>query len=229
MNVQGTNRTLARGRDVWRTFRRGGTSVEALAPANFAITAGERIALVGRSGSGKSTLLHLISGIDTPSGGDMSWPDLGGRGELRPGKIAIMFQTPSLVPTLNVLENVALPLALLGMELGRDEQALAALDRFHLTDLAPKLPEELSGGQAQRVSLARAIVGKPSLVIADEPTGQVDRATGAEVMQTLIDWAEDAGAALLIATHDETVAQRLPLAWQMDHGRLSTADKEMVL
>lgn len=229
MSRQPIKTELVRGRDVERSFRRGGAEIRALEPASFEIAEDDRIALVGRSGSGKSTLLHLISGIDTPSHGDMSWPGLGARGELRPGKIAIMFQTPSLVPTLNVLENVALPLALLGMEQGREQQALAALDRFHLADVAAKLPEELSGGQAQRVALARAIVGQPALVIADEPTGQVDRATAAEVMQTLIGWAEDHKAALLIATHDRTVAKKLPLTWQMDHGRLDTTDKEMVL
>ncbi|MGV8953038.1 MAG: ABC transporter ATP-binding protein, partial [Cypionkella sp.] len=170
-----------------------------------------------------------ISGIDIPSAGDLSWPALGMREDLRPGKIAVMFQSPSLVPTLSVLENVALPLALLGVAVDRDGKALEALGLFGLEDLAGKLPEELSGGQAQRVALARAIVGQPDLVIADEPTGQVDRATGTVVMETLIAWAEASGAALLIATHDQAIADRLPHSWQMDHGRLSTARQEMAL
>ncbi|MGV8856839.1 MAG: ABC transporter ATP-binding protein [Devosia sp.] len=229
MNTTQKSQPLVVGKNVSRSFEQGGTGVQAVAPASFEIAFGDRVAIAGRSGSGKSTLLHLISGIDIPSAGDLSWPALGMREDLRPGKIAVMFQSPSLVPTLSVLENVALPLALLGVAVDRDGKALEALGLFGLEDLAGKLPEELSGGQAQRVALARAIVGQPDLVIADEPTGQVDRATGTVVMETLIAWAEASGAALLIATHDQAIADRLPHSWQMDHGRLSTARQEMAL
>ena len=136
-----------------------------------------------RSGSGKSTLLHILGGLETPSSGSVVWPLRGERENLRPGKIAYVFQVPSLIPSLTVLENVALPLVL-----QRDDnatgRALEALTRLELASLAAKLPEELSGGQAQRVAVARALAGHPQLILADEPTGQLDRATAAHLLET---------------------------------------------
>jgi ABC-type lipoprotein export system ATPase subunit len=125
------------------------------------------------------------------------------------------------VPFLSVLENVALPLFLLGKASGAEVLALTELDRFGLRDLAEKIPDELSGGQAQRVALARAMASQPRLLLADEPTGQLDQATGRATIATLIAWAETMDSALVVATHDAAVAQSFDEVWQMDHGRLT--------
>lgn len=206
---------------VSRRFRRGASEVVAVEAATFRILAGETIAIVGRSGSGKSSLLHLIAGLDDPSAGSLAWPALGGRDQLRPGKIGMMFQSSSLVPSLDVLENVTLPLALLGGLDDASGRATSVLDRFGIGDLADKLPEQLSGGQAQRVALARALVTRPKLVLADEPTGQLDRASGASLIEALLGWCAETGAALLLATHDPDIAGRMTRGWRMDHGILS--------
>jgi putative ABC transport system ATP-binding protein len=208
--------------DAARTFGRGESSVVAVYGATCDVYAGDRIALVGQSGSGKSTLLHLLAGLDLPTAGTISWPALGERRELRPGRVAVVFQTPSLLDPLDVTENVALPLLLGGMDTTaatqRARDALALLD---LTDLATKLPEELSGGQAQRVAAARALAGRPKLLLADEPTGQLDHISGAQVIAALIAAADEAGAGLVIATHDPAVSRRLATTWRMTDGRVT--------
>jgi putative ABC transport system ATP-binding protein/lipoprotein-releasing system ATP-binding protein len=211
-----------------RTYGSGQTATVALQPAGCAVWPGARIALVGPSGSGKSTLLHLMAGLDDPTVGAVSWPGIGTRAALRPGPIAVIFQGPSLLPPLTVEENVALPLVLDGTpDAAAHHRARAALDRLGLRDLADKLPEEISGGQAQRVAVARALAGAPVLILADEPTGQLDRASGAAVVDVLLAAAEHSGAALVIATHDPTVAERLPERWEMHSGRLApTIEKE---
>jgi ABC-type lipoprotein export system ATPase subunit len=210
---------LTRARGLTKSFG----AVTAIAEATFEITAGDQIALVGPSGSGKSTLLHLIAAIDQPTGGDIDWPALGGPQTLRPSQVAIAFQGPSLLPPLTVAENIALPILLAG---GKDDIAAAAaeglIERLGLTDVAAKLPEEISGGQAQRAGLARALVGTPRLILADEPTGQLDRATAKFLMATLLDHVESTQAALIVATHDVAVADSLPLRWHMNDRRLMT-------
>jgi ABC-type lipoprotein export system ATPase subunit len=210
-----------------RTYGQGSAATVALAPIDCAVREGDRIALVGPSGSGKSTLLHLIAGLDTPSHGQVSWPAIGSREDLRPGRVAVIFQGPSLLPALTVLENVALALVLDGI---RDRtarsEARAALDRLDLGDLADKLPEEISGGQAQRVAAARALAGHPLLILADEPTGHLDRASGAIVVDVLLEAAQQSGAALVVATHDRTVAERFLTRWQMHSGELTDAPAE---
>jgi predicted ABC-type transport system involved in lysophospholipase L1 biosynthesis ATPase subunit len=210
-----------------RTFGSGATATVALQPTDLELFAGDRVALVGPSGSGKSTLIHLLAGLDDPTVGTVSWPAIGGRAELRPGPVAVVFQGPSLLPPLTVLENAALPLILDGEEERRARDlAEAALRRLELAPLADKLPEEISGGQAQRVAVARALAGSPRLLLADEPTGQLDRASGAQVVSALLAAAQHAGAALVIASHDPTVAERLDLRWEMHSGRLSTVSRE---
>ena len=196
-------------------------AMAAVSGASFSIRHGDLVAVVGWSGSGKSTLLQLIAGIDVPTVGTLAWPAFAGAGPLRPGKISMMFQSPSLVPWLNVVENVVLPLALLEIREGREQLAMDALARFGLDALARKLPEELSGGQAQRVALARAIVSRPKLLLADEPTGQLDQATASDLIAELIDWATEARAAIVIATHDPQVAAGMTLQWRIDHGVLN--------
>jgi predicted ABC-type transport system involved in lysophospholipase L1 biosynthesis ATPase subunit len=211
-----------------RTFGAGQSATVALQPTDCELHAGERVALVGPSGSGKSTLIHLMAGLDAPTQGSVSWPAIGDPSTLRPGPVAVIFQGPSLLPPLTLGDNVALPLILAGA--GEDaarDGARAALGRLGLAELIEKLPEEVSGGQAQRAAAARALAGRPRLLLADEPTGQLDRASGAQVMDALLTAAEETGAALLVATHDPTVAARLPGRWEMHSGRLTAAPREL--
>jgi putative ABC transport system ATP-binding protein/lipoprotein-releasing system ATP-binding protein len=215
---------LARCEGAGRTYGRGPLATVALEPTDCEIAAGASVAVVGPSGSGKSTLLHLLAGLDRPTVGTVSWPALGPPDALRPGPVAVVFQGPSLLPPLTVAENVALPLILGGStHAGATERAHAALARLDLSDLAEKLPEEISGGQAQRVAVARALAGEPRLILADEPTGQLDHVNGAAVVDVLLAVAEHVGAALVMATHDGAAAARLPERWEMHSGRLREA------
>jgi ABC-type lipoprotein export system ATPase subunit len=200
-----------------RTYGAGETATVALTPTDCEVPAAARIALIGPSGSGKSTLLHLMAGLDEPTVGKVSWPAIGSRDALRPGPVAVIFQGPSLMPPLTVEENVELPLVLGGATaadaLGRARHALDLLD-------LRELGEKLSGGQAQRVAIARALSGEPRLILADEPTGQLDRANATAVVDVLLAAADHAGAALVVATHDPVVAGRLAERWEMENGRL---------
>ena len=208
-----------------RAFGADPTTVLAVADASFVVGPADRIALVGPSGSGKSTLLHLVAGLDRPTAGSISWPALGDRADLRPGPIGVAFQGPSLLPPLTVVENVALPLILAG---GVASVARAAagelIDAFGLSGLADKLPEELSGGQAQRAAVARAFAGTPRLVLADEPTGQQDHATAERLIDVVLAIAELGGVALMIATHDPSIAERFEARWSMESGSLRTKE-----
>jgi ABC-type lipoprotein export system ATPase subunit len=209
--------------DVARTFGSGARAVVAVHAASCRIEPGQTVALVGPSGSGKSTLLNLLAGLDDPSKGSVTWPAIGDRASLRPGPVGVVFQTPSLMPPLNVVENVALPLLLAGVpRADANRRARESLNRLGLGWLADKLPEELSGGQAQRVAVARVLAGTPRLILADEPTGQLDHAAASEVIDALLAATELIGAGLLVSTHDEQVADRLDIRWQMADGRLQT-------
>jgi len=212
-------RSLVEARNLGRRFGGGEAAVEALEGATFTIEAGDRIALVGPSGSGKSTLLNLVAGLDDPTSGDIAWPGLGGRDQLRPLAIGMIHQFSSLVPTLSVTENVALPLRLghCPNNAGAVAEAIAAMG---LAAFADRLPGELSGGQAQRVAMARSLAHRPKLLIGDEPSGQLDRDTAQSVLGTLLEYVSSTGAAMLIATHDQTVADRMRSIWTIQHGRL---------
>jgi ABC-type lipoprotein export system ATPase subunit len=212
---------VVRAEDLVRVYGTGSRAVSAVSGATFSIEPGRRIALVGPSGSGKSTLLLLIAGLEKPTSGALAWPALGDPRDLRPGPIAIAFQGPSLLPPLNVIENVALPLLLEGRPQAEAmDAANVALELFDLGDVAGKLPEEISGGQAQRAGLARAIAGEPRLILADEPTGQLDHETAGRAMLTLLEAADASGAALVVATHDPAVAGTMDARWRIDAGEL---------
>jgi ABC-type lipoprotein export system ATPase subunit len=215
------NELLAFADNAGRTYSRGKMPVAALVSATCVIQPGDRIALVGPSGSGKSTLLHLLAGLDTPTSGSISWPVLGLRETLRPRKVGLVFQVPSLLAPLTVVENVEIPL-LLGQDSAEKARsaALNALDRIGLRSIAEKLPEELSGGQAQRVAVARALVSQPKLLLADEPTGQLDHPTAQRLFDVLLESLTGTETALVVATHDRAVAERMHKIWQMQHGVL---------
>jgi ABC-type lipoprotein export system ATPase subunit len=214
--------SLVRCAGAGRTYGTGAAATVALQPTDCEVEPGARVALMGPSGSGKSTLLHLLAGLETPTIGSVTWPDL--PTPLRPGPIAVVFQGPSLLPPLTVAENVALPLVLAGWADGEARlRARAALDMLDLERLADKLPEELSGGQAQRIAVVRALVAEPRLILADEPTGQLDHVSGGMVASVLLAVADHLGAALIVATHDPAIADYLPERWDMHSGRMTGA------
>jgi len=212
---------LVRMDAVSRIYGRGESAVAALDEVSFDVAPGDRIAVIGPSGSGKSTLLHLLAGLDAPTSGRIEWPGLGPPERLRPGPVGFAFQGPSLLPPLTVKENVALPLLLIDRdEKEADVEAVRLLDALRLTEVSDKLPEELSGGQLQRAGLARALVGYPRLVLADEPTGQQDRETGRLVVDVLLQEAGRSEAAVVVATHDRSVADRLAQQRELVNGRV---------
>jgi ABC-type lipoprotein export system ATPase subunit len=202
-------------------YRYGQVETAALDNVSCQIMANARVAVVGPSGSGKSTLLHLVAGLDRPTSGVIRWPALGSETELRPDQIGLVFQMPSLLPALTVLENVELCWLLSKKhEAGAHAAALEVLEKLGLSAIVDKLPGELSGGQMQRVAAARAVVCRPRLILADEATGQLDSATANRLIEVLLDSAANSGAALVVATHDLDVANRMTTQWRLVHGRL---------
>ncbi len=209
-----------------RSYATPAGPLTALSAVGFTVGAGESLAVTGPSGSGKSTLLGLVAGLDRPTTGSVSvaGTDLGSLDEdrlaaFRGRSIGYVFQSFRLLPGLTALENVALPLELAGMA---DATATARtwLERVGLGDRLTHLPTLLSGGEQQRVALARALVGKPPLVVADEPTGNLDGATGTAMADLLFATARDHGAALLVVTHDEVLATRCDRRLRLRDGRL---------
>jgi putative ABC transport system ATP-binding protein/lipoprotein-releasing system ATP-binding protein len=187
---------------------------------------GDRIAITGPSGSGKSTLLYLMGGLETVTSGSLIWPALGPIQGLRPAKVAFVFQVPSLLVALTVIENIELPLLLDNVDKKIARQAaLAALERLDLSGIADNLPEELSGGQAQRVAMARALASQSKLILADEPTGQLDHPTAQHLFDILLAAIDGTDTALVVATHDQAVANRLHTIWHMHHGILEINSK----
>jgi len=206
---------------VAHTYGSGRTAVVAVHDVSCRVLPTTRVAITGPSGSGKSTLLHLMAGLETVTAGVLSWPGLNGHPLAHPGRVGIVFQGPSMLPALDALENVEFPLLLAGIPDHRArELARGAMHRLGITDLAGQLPQELSAGQAQRVAVARALAGGPVLILADEPTGQLDHHAAAHVVDALLQAADEFGAALLIFTHDPVIAARLPQRWTMADGRL---------
>lgn len=230
IDEDGLDSALVRLESVARTYGTGQSAVVAVRDATGSVPARARLAVTGPSGSGKSTLLQLMSGLDRPTVGTVSWPALAHRHLTPTRSIAMVFQGPSLIPALNVEENVALPLVLAG-QTGRDAHAAArsALALVDLTDLSDKLPEELSGGQSQRVAVARVLASRPRLILADEPTGHLDAVRGAHVIDVLLAAADQLQAALVISTHDPAVADRMTSRWRMSEGSIRTAQETVRL
>jgi ABC-type lipoprotein export system ATPase subunit len=209
------------------TFGSGPNAVVAVRDVNCTILPRARVALMGPSGSGKSTLLHLLAGLEWPTSGTIEGKLVDPGKPADPGTVGLVFQSPSLIPALNVLENVALPLVLAGTpdEPARDA-AHDALALLGIDWLECNLPEQLSGGQAQRAAVARVLACAPRLILADEPTGQLDHATGARVIEVLIHAADALNAALLVSTHDPLVAGMLDRMWQMQDGGLRGPEEQ---
>jgi putative ABC transport system ATP-binding protein len=215
--------------DASRTFGSGRSVVVAVQGTTAQVSPGARIAIAGPSGSGKSTLLHLMAGLELPTRGQVTWPTFSTDAADRARDIGVVFQSPSLVPALDVAENTALPLILAGVgEQECHDRVAEALELVGVSDLAAKLPEELSGGQAQRVAVARVLALRPRLVLADEPTGQLDHATGQQLIDVLLATTAQIGAALVVTTHDRTVLERLDTHWAMHEGQLLTAATQAV-
>jgi ABC-type lipoprotein export system ATPase subunit len=183
-------------------------STEILHGVDLTVGRGAHLAVMGRSGSGKSTLLLVLAGLLTPSSGRVSWPGLSSDVRVRRGEIGMVFQAPSLMPELTALQNTTLPLRLRGLGVEESRAAsLQALEAIGAADFAAALPAQLSGGQQQRVAIARALAGGHRLVLADEPTGALDRARAHQVAVALRDGVTAMGGGLVLATHDPALAE----------------------
>ncbi len=201
-------------------------SLEVLAKVNMQIADAETVAIVGPSGSGKTTLLILLAGLEAPSTGtitidgeDITGLEADALADLRRDKLGIVFQSFHLVPSLTALGNVSLPLEIAGRENARD-RAHKLLDRVGLTERAHHYPSQLSGGEQQRVAIARAIANSPSVLLADEPTGNLDINTGSRIIDVLFDLNAETRSTMVLVTHDTEIARRCQRVFHLDNGRL---------
>jgi putative ABC transport system ATP-binding protein len=227
--------SLVQTQNLTKIYGSGSTVVTALDHVNINIHDGEFVAIMGPSGCGKSTLLHLLGGLDTPSQGDVlidgasiaEMPD-DQLTELRRRRIGFVFQFFNLIPVLSAAENAALPVTLDGVK-PADAAAKAQewLGRFGLADRSASRPDQLSGGQQQRVAIARALVAEPSLILADEPTGNLDRASGNDVVE-ILEELNDRGITLIMVTHDPELGSRAKRGIKMVDGRIEEDTGERV-
>ena len=212
-----------------KEYRSGERALAVLRDVSFQIHSGELVAITGPSGSGKTTLLGLLAGLDTPSAGrvvldgaDLSAMSEDARARLRSARVGFVFQSFQLIPTLTAIENVQVPLELRG-DPRAERRAAELLDRVGLSARAGHFPAQLSGGEQQRVALARAFVVRPMLLLADEPTGSLDFATGETVMELMLELNREAGTTLVLVTHDAELAARCDEQLHIEAGRVSAA------
>ena len=217
---------LLSAQDVNKSFSTSEGDVVVLNDASLSLDRGQTLALTGESGSGKSTFLHLIAGLDRPSSGkislngqDLSQAKDRDLARMRREEIGLIFQQFNLIPSLTLAQNLAFQARLAGKQ---DEAWLDHLaDTLGLSDLLGRYPEQLSGGQQQRVAIGRALAAKPGLILADEPTGNLDEENAQRVMELLLALVADSGAALLLVTHSTDLAKRLSRRLHLSHGRLA--------
>jgi putative ABC transport system ATP-binding protein len=214
--------------DVARTFGRGATAVHALRGVSFDVGVGQFVAVRGRSGCGKTTLLNIVGGLDAPTSGtvrvagrDVTAMTERERLALRRSTVAFIFQSFGLIPTLSAAENVGIPLRIIGTEQRvREERVRMMLSVVGLEDHAGQRPNELSGGEQQRVAIARALAASPELLIADEPTGQLDSETGRQIMRLLQTVVRSEGITALVATHDAGIVDLADEVLTLEDGRM---------
>jgi putative ABC transport system ATP-binding protein/lipoprotein-releasing system ATP-binding protein len=216
--------------DLWRVYQVGDQPIEAVRGVSLRIDTGEFVSIVGHSGSGKSTLLSMIGGLAKPSRGSVviDGVDLWSRDDdyrcvVRNKKIGFVFQFASLIPTLTAIDNVVLPYMFNGAGVGSPayQHAQQLLERVGLAEKVDAFPNELSGGQQRRVAIARALVNRPVIILADEPTGDLDEQTEAEVMDMLLKSAREYRAAFLMVTHNRAIAQSADRMLQLRNGGLA--------
>lgn len=228
MNNSSSAGMVIEARDLHKTYRQGKQDVSVLKGINFSVGAGESHAIIGSSGAGKSTLMHLLGGLDHSTAGDIevvgqSIANLSERklGNLRNQHLGFIYQFHHLLPEFSARENIAMPL--LVRRLPR-QQAMAEadewLERIGLQQRAEHKPGELSGGERQRVALARALVTRPDCLLADEPTGNLDSHTAAQMLELMLDFNRDLNTALVIVTHDLDIAAKMQNQWRMQDGLL---------
>ncbi|ADW21660.1 MULTISPECIES: ABC transporter ATP-binding protein [Thermus] len=219
---------IIEAKGVWKVYRGDGVETVALRGVDLAVEAGEFTALVGPSGSGKSTLLHLLAGLDLPTEGEvwlggvlLSRLSRGKRARMRLEKIGLVFQAYNLLPVLTALENAAFVLELRGVSRAeRERRALAALEALGLKDKAGRFPRQLSGGEQQRVAVARALAAEPLIVLADEPTANLDSRNGLALIERMKALNQDRGITFLISTHDPRLLEHVKRIVHLEDGSI---------
>jgi putative ABC transport system ATP-binding protein len=228
--VHAKDRAIIKLVNVWKTYHMGDTEVHALRGVNLTINKGEFVAIMGPSGSGKSTLMNQVGCLDIPSKGevyldgqDIAHLSESNLAQIRGRKIGFIFQKFNLIPTLSAKENVALPMIFQNIGQGkRNERATSLLTLVSLQDRMDHLPGELSGGQQQRVAIARSLANEPEVILADEPTGNLDSKTGGTVMDFLRDLHKNKGTTIIMVTHDEDVAKNADRIEYLKDGMIVT-------